>query len=133
MSSIYKFGDRVVVNGNKGTVVSVFTKKASVYYCTVRFDDENLIPREMDFDQNQIHDQSAKTVETKTKEVKCNCGTFAVYGKVPANAHRPYCALQTKEEEPPPFELKEEQSDFFKAFEAMLDDDDDDDFGFYIP
>ena len=134
MSSIYKFGDKVIVNGNKGTVVSVFAKKANVYYCTVRFDDKNLIPSEMDFDQNQIQDQSdepVKKIETKKAEVKCNCGTFAVYGKVPAAGHRPYCALNKQEEEPPPFELKEEQSDFLKQFEIMLDDDDDDDFFTY--
>ena len=69
---MYKFGDKVIVNGNKGTVVSVFAKKANVYYCTVRFDDKNLIPSEMDFDQNQIQDQSdepVKKIETKKNHV----------------------------------------------------------------
>ena len=27
------------------------------------------------------------------KELKCNCGTYAVYGKVPVDAHRSYCDL----------------------------------------
>ena len=97
MSCIYKFGDKVIVNGHKGTVVSVFTKKSGVYYCTVEFDDKNLIPSEMDFDQNQICEQPNKTTKS---EVKCNCGTFAVYGNVPAAGHRPYRALNKQEEEP---------------------------------
>lgn len=30
------------------------------------------------------------------KELKCDCGTFKTYGKVPVEAHRPYCALRRK-------------------------------------
>ena len=87
----------------------------------------------MDFNQKDInYALEKKPQKASSSEIKCNCGTFAVYGKVPAAGHRPYCALNKQEEEPPPFELKEEQSDFLKQFEIMLDDDDDD-FGFYIP
>ena len=31
-------------------------------------------------------------LNVKTK-LKCNCGTYAVYGKVPVDAHRSYCDL----------------------------------------
>ena len=30
------------------------------------------------------------------KEKKCTCGTQAVYGKVPVNAHSPHCELREK-------------------------------------
>jgi hypothetical protein len=50
----FKFGDRVIVNGNKGQVVSVYKDFNGDYTCRVRFDDRNLLPPEMDYPENHV-------------------------------------------------------------------------------
>jgi len=50
-----------------------------------------IIPEGQTLDSEQYKDLY-KAVSFE--EPRCNCGTFAVHGKVPADAHRPYCALR---------------------------------------
>lgn len=50
----YKYGDKVQVNGHKGTITRIVRKHSGDYICTVTFDDPNLIPPFMDFPENHI-------------------------------------------------------------------------------
>lgn len=115
MTCKFKYGDRVIVGEHTGKVVSI-AKDYIHYICTVRFDNENLIPREMIYEECQL-----KMIgeENKKEEKKCNCGVTITYGKVPIESHSNYCDLR-----------KETQQDLY---EPIIEDEDEDDFGTYWP
>ena len=68
----FKYGDKVIANGHEGKIVSI-TKNLSdnKYRCTVKFDNQNLIPSRMSFDEEQLEyapeDQVKKTSAKKDK------------------------------------------------------------------
>ena len=53
MGSKFKYGDEVVVSGHYGKIKSI-RKDGQRYYCTVKFENNYLIPPEMEYDQDYI-------------------------------------------------------------------------------
>ena len=126
----YKYGDRVVTHrGHTGRIVSVFTKKTGEYWCTIKFDNENLIPSEYDYPESYF------TFQTPSEESCPICSTRWTITKFNNQVWKD-CKIckKTSEELIEKFnKAKEEEKkinlDFFDKKEDD-DDDDDDDFPF---
>lgn len=73
-----------------GDVDETWKKDMKAYFDSMR--DRVIVPSKKDFDT--LVYEKFDTEKHVMKNPTCNCGTFAVYGKVPADAHRPYCALR---------------------------------------
>jgi len=83
----FKYGDMVRVNDHFGIIVSVI-KEGSRYKCRVKWNNQELIPPEMFFYENEI-----KMIKP-SREIRCTCGTEVVYGRVPTEAHSTSCDLR---------------------------------------
>ena len=94
-----KVGDRVKVKRRPditGEVISVETNSTSPYIMdwslkvTVKFDDEELIPREMEYDEDQLELILKLPAGNTTVSIKCECGldSIGIGGE-----HSYYCPL----------------------------------------
>lgn len=57
MSCKFKYGDKVIVFGYKGTITSI-RKEVDEYICTVSFENTTLIPSQMDYKEKHISFQN---------------------------------------------------------------------------
>jgi 16S rRNA (cytosine967-C5)-methyltransferase len=55
MASRFKYGDKVSANGHEGRVVSI-KKQGNTYICKVKFDNEYLLPSEMDYEESLLRE-----------------------------------------------------------------------------
>jgi len=123
MASKFKIGDKVVVNSHKGKIIN-FKPYYSRY--TVRFDDPNLIPPEMDFEESYISIQRDDSVcpvcHTKWHILKFNMKVWKDCPKCKKTAESITEELENKKNTPPPVpESSKKTDDLLKEFELMLD------------
>lgn len=65
MASKFKYGDKVSANGHEGRVISI-KKQGNTYICKVKFDNEYLLPSEMDYEESLLR-------EIVKPEDRCPC------------------------------------------------------------
>lgn len=142
MSAKFKYGDRVLAGNHAGTVTSV-RQDGGYYVCNVKFDNDQLIPPDMDY--NEMYLSFANTdneicpiCKTRWTVSKFNmhvwkdckkCGlTSEDCVKIHADSKKSGLSFAVNNK------LKSED-DLLKEFQKMLDKDDDkddqEDFGFY--
>jgi hypothetical protein len=141
MAAKFKYGDRVIVGGNKGKVVSVF-KTNSNYSCKVRFDNQNLIPPEMEYDESllvfeQDHSDRCPICNTKWNITKFNHNTWKdclKCNKKSEDILKECAENQGSKKKSPSFNINGKNRDeMMEELELILNsfgDMDDDDFGF---
>ncbi len=127
MTSKFKIGDKVVVNRHKGKVVDF--KPYSLKY-TIRFDDPNLIPSEMDYEERNIsidqEDSVCPVCKTKWKVLKFNMKTWKDCTKCNKTYEAIMEEIENKKNLPPPLPGSSRDRDrLLEEFELMLDGFDD--------
>jgi ribosomal protein L37AE/L43A len=146
MGSKFKYGDEVIVSGHHGKVKSI-RKDGQKYYCTVKFENNYLIPPEMEYDQDYIKlKDSNKNLcpfcKTRWNVTKFNMNVWKDCLKC-NKTQEELLKIKQNEKEKDYFSLnsskEEEKEKMLRDFEKMLDnkiddnndDDDDDDLDFF--
>lgn len=134
MGSKFKYGDEVVVSGHYGKIKSI-RKDGQRYYCTVKFENNYLIPPEMEYDQEYIK------LKDSNKNLCPFCKTRWNVTKFNMNVWKDCLKCGKTQEELLKIkqDKKEKEEKMLKDFEKMLDnkiddnndDDDDDDLDFF--
>lgn len=128
----FKYGDRVLYGHARATVISVRKVTIFSYLCTIKFDNSDLMPPEMEVDQKHLKflkpdEEVCPICGSRWKVVKFNMHTWkdcVSCGKTSEEL------IKEAKEGPPPIPKSEDE--LLKEFEKMLDeDDDDDDFGVF--
>jgi len=125
MASKFKIGDKVMVNFHKGKIVNIRHYSLPIKY-TVKFDDPNLIPSEMDFEESNISFNQTDSVcpicKTKWKIVKFNMKTWKDCAKCNKTSEAIMEEIETKKNFPPPIPNEARTKDqLVKEFELMID------------
>jgi hypothetical protein len=123
MASKFKIGDKVVVDRHKGKIVNF---KAYCLKYTVKFDDPNLIPPEMDYDEMHIsmdqEDSVCPICKTKWKVLKFNMKTWKDCVKCNKTSEAIMEEIENKKNLPPPLPGSSRNKDrLLEEFELMLD------------
>ena len=134
MGSKFKYGDEVVVSGHYGKIKSI-RKDGQRYYCTVKFENNYLIPPEMEYDQEYIK------LKDSNKNLCPFCKTRWNVTKFNMNVWKDCLKCGKTQEELLKIkqDKKEKEEKMLKDFEKMLDnkiddnndDDDYDDLDFF--
>lgn len=144
MLSKFKYGDRVKAGKNLGKVVSI--RRGTVgHFCMVKFDNQRLIPDEMEYKEEELEFEDGRTIgcpicRTPWHEVrfgnnlwkdclKCNKKEEDII-EMQKSKTKPDFTGKTK---PPGFYSNQELVDEIqKSLDADYDDYDDDDFGLFF-
>lgn len=140
MAAKFKYGDRVIVGGHKGKVVSVY-KVNSNYSCKVRFDNPNLIPPEMEYDERLLQlDQEDQGCcpfcKTPWRITKFNSNTWKdclKCNKKSEDILAEYAKQGNKSKGSGSYNINKGRDEIMEELELILTsfgDNDDDDFGF---
>lgn len=127
MASKFKIGDKVIVNSHKAEIIDF--KPYSLKY-TVKFDNPNLLPAEMDFEESKImldkDDSVCPMCKTKWKILKFNMKTWKDCTKCNKTYESIMEEVENKKNLPPPLPNSSRNRDnLIKEFELMLDGFDD--------
>ena len=123
MASKFKIGDKVVVNRHKGKIVDF--KPYSLKY-TIKFNDPDLIPSEMEYDERHIsidqEDSICPICKTTWKVLKFNMKTWKDCTKCNKTYESIMEEMEKKKNSPPPLPgSSKNKDDLLKEFELMLD------------
>jgi ssDNA-binding Zn-finger/Zn-ribbon topoisomerase 1 len=129
MASKFKIGDKVIVNSHKGKIIDF--KPYCLKY-TIKFDNPNLLPSEMDFEESRISidrdDSVCPICKTQWKILKFNMKTWKDCTKCGKTYEAIMEDVENKKNTPPPLPGSSKYRDnLIKEFELMLDGFDDPD------
>tara|TARA_R100000951_G_scaffold101420_1_gene92913 strand:- start:11965 stop:12411 length:447 start_codon:yes stop_codon:yes gene_type:complete len=147
MRSTFKYGDKVLVGKHLGKVVSIRDVDGK-YICTVKFDDKNLIPSEMDYEERHLKleyspDKHCPICGDEYQVVKFNMHVWKDcltckdkkenLEKIHADEKYRKSKLNTDFKNTKiPGSYSEQEETLLKEFEKMLDQDDDDEWEFDV-
>jgi hypothetical protein len=121
MSARFKYGDKVKIRSHEAKVISARKTASGGYIYTVRFDDPNLIPPEMDYAENQLYnrgsDSHCPACNTEWTVVKFNMKVWKDCKKCNKTSEQ---IIKECSEQKSNLSSKSKQ-DLLKDFERMLD------------
>lgn len=109
----YKYGDKVIVRGHDGKIISARKAQSGNYIYTVKFDNPNLIPSELDYLEHQIEENTNDETHCPVCKTKWNVVKFNM------NVWKDCLRCQETSEKI----IENNKNKLLKDFEKMLDED----------